>query len=280
MTKKAAIYHFTDGSEKRPIVNEKQLNKLTEFALSLGFDDVEIFCDKSLLKCEQTEFDRFMSSVEDFDALIAKDFYHISKNTMQCMRVMQVLRNRGIPIYTMENGSFCWKYAPFDKPLRVATYCCRFGTSNEMKEIIPVQNDILTLFTTKKTNWTVVDQYFDESEHQNDGEQTELMRFLQNKDKYDLLLVHNFNDVHWRTANFCKIREQHQLDIYSLQEGFLKYNKEMTDSDTVHSPVQQVLCQASVQMLSFQPGEPANTPPEHGLFRNIPPEYPSSGKPA
>ena len=33
MTKKAAIYHFTDGSEKRPIVNEKQLNRLTEFAL-------------------------------------------------------------------------------------------------------------------------------------------------------------------------------------------------------------------------------------------------------
>ena len=79
-----------------------------------------------------------------------------------------------------------------------------------------------------KTNWTVVDQYFDESERQKDGEQTELMRFLQNKDKYDLLLVHNLNDIHWRTANFCKIREQHQLDIYSLQEGFLKYIKEDT----------------------------------------------------
>lgn len=223
MTKKAAIYHFTDGSEKRPIVNEKQLNRLTEFALSLGFDDVEIFCDKSLLKCEQSEFDRFLSSVDQFDALITKDFYHISKNTMKCMSVMQELRDKGIPIYTIENGCFCWGDAPFDKPLKVATYCCRFGTANEMKEIIPVHNDILTLFITKKTNWTVVDQYFDESEHQNDGEQPELMRFLQNKDKYDLLLVHNLNDVHWRTANFCKIREQHQLDIYSLQEGFLQY---------------------------------------------------------
>lgn len=81
MTKKAAIYHFTDGSEKRPIVNEKQLNRLTEFALSLGFDDVEIFCDKSLLKCEQSEFDRFLSSVDQFDALITKDFYHISKHS-------------------------------------------------------------------------------------------------------------------------------------------------------------------------------------------------------
>ncbi len=225
MTNKAAIYHFTDASEKRPIVNEKQLNKLTEFATSLGYTDVEIFCDKSLLRSEHPEFDRFMSCAEQFKALITKDFYHISKNTMKCMSLMQELRDKGIPIYSMENGSFRWKDAPFDKPLKVATYCCRFGTSNEMKEILPIKRDILTLFTNKKTNWTIVDQYFDESEHQNNGEHSELMRFLKNKDKYDLLLVHNLNDVHWRTANFCKIREQHQLDIYSLQEGFLKYEK-------------------------------------------------------
>lgn len=52
-------------------------------------------------------------------------------------------------------------------------------------------------------------------------------KLIKNKDNYDLLLVHNLNDVHWRTANFCKVREQLHLDIYSLQEGFLKYNKEM-----------------------------------------------------
>ena len=226
--KKAAIYHFTDGSKKRPIVNEKQLKRLTEFAASLGYTEFEIFCDKSLLKSEHTEFDRFMSSSDQFDALITKDFYHISSNTMTCMRIMQELRNKGIPIYTIANGRFAWDDAPFDKNLQIATYCCRFGTVNELKEIIPVHNDILSLFATKKTNWTVVDQYFDESALKNDGEQTELMKFLQNKDKYDLLLVHNLNDVHWRTANFCKIREQHQLDIYSLQDGFLKYSKEMT----------------------------------------------------
>ena len=60
-----------------------------------------------------------------------------------------------------------------------------------------------------------------------DGEQIQLMELIKNKDNYDLLLVHNLNDVHWRTANFCKVREQLHLDIYSLQEGFLKYNKEM-----------------------------------------------------
>lgn len=227
MTKKAAIYHFTDGSEIRPIVNEKQLNILKDFAASLGFTDVEIFCDKSLLRCERSEFDRFLSCASQFDALITKDFYHISKNTGKCMSLMQDLREKEIPIYSIENGSFSWEDAPFDKPLKVATYCCRFGTEKEFNEILPVQNDILSLFTTKKTNWTVVEQYFDYSKHQNDDEQPELMKLLQNKDKYDLILVHKLKDIHWRTANFCKIREQHQLDIYSLQEGFLKYSKEM-----------------------------------------------------
>lgn len=227
MSNVAAIYHFTDGSEKRPIVNQKQLNMLEQFAISQGFSVGELYCDKSLLKCEQSEFDRFMADIDRYDVLITKDFYHISKNTMKCMSVMKNLRDKGIQIHSIENGSFSWEEAPFDKPLRVATYCCRFGAPNEMKQIIPVQNDILKLFVNKKTQWTVIDQYFDESERQNNGEQIQLMELINNKDKYDLLLVHNLNDVHWRTATFCKVREQLSLDIYSLQEGFLKYNKEM-----------------------------------------------------
>lgn len=227
MSNVAAIYHFTDGSEKRPIVNQKQLNMLEQFAISQGFSVGEIYCDKSLLKCEQSEFDRFMADIDKYDVLVTKDFYHISKNTMKCMSVMKNLRDKGIQIHSIKNGSFSWEEAPFNKPLRVATYCCRFGTPNEMKQIIPVHNDILKLFADKKTQWTVIDQYFDESERQNDGEQIQLMELIKNKDNYDLLLVHNLNDVHWRTANFCKVREQLHLDIYSLQEGFLKYNKEM-----------------------------------------------------
>ena len=229
MSNVAAIYHFTDGSEKRPIVNQKQLNMLEQFAISQGFSVGEIYCDKSLLKCEQSEFDRYMADIDRYDALIVKDFYHISKNTMKCMSVMKDLHDKGIQIHSIENGSFSWEEAPFDKPLRVATYCCRFGTPNEMKQIIPVHNDILKLFADKKTQWTVIDQYFDESERQIDGEQIQLMELIKNKDNYDLLLVHNLNDVHWRTANFCKVREHLHLDIYSLQEGFLKYNKEMIE---------------------------------------------------
>ena len=219
----AAIYHFTDGSEKRPIVNQKQLNMLEQFAISQGFSVGEIYCDKSLLKCEQSEFDRFMADIDKYDVLVTKDFYHISKNTMKCMSVMKELRDKGVQVHSIENGSFSWDEAPFNKPLRVATYTCRFGEPNELKQIIPVQNDMLKLFTDKKTQWTVIDQYSDESKTRHDAEQIGLHRLIENKDKYDILLVQNLNDVHLRTANFCKIREQLHLDIYSLQEGFLQY---------------------------------------------------------
>lgn len=222
---KAAIYHFTDGSRKRPKIYQDQLNKLVEFAVSQGFCVEEIFCDKSLNRCERTEFDRFLSCSDQFEVLVTKDFYHISKNTMKCMGIMQELRNRGVKIYTLENGSFSWNEAPFEAPLNVATYFCKFGSADKMKQIIPLQNDILTLFTEKKTKWNILDQYFDKSKRQNNGEQIQLMKLLENKDNYDLLLVHNLNDVHWRTANFCKIRQLLHLDIYSLQEGFLQFNE-------------------------------------------------------
>lgn len=224
MRKKAAIYHFTNESKQRPKIYRDQLKALEEYAVSMGFEVVDIYCDMSLKKSERTEYNCFIECCEKYDVLVTKDFYHIAKNTGRFMSDLLMLREKGLQIYSIENGSFSWAEAPFDKPRRVATYCCRFGTPNEMKQIIPVHNDILKLFADKKTQWTVIDQYFDESERQNDGEQIHLMELINNKDKYDLLLVHNLNDVHWRTTKFCKVREQLHLDIYSLQEGFLKFS--------------------------------------------------------
>ena len=219
----AAICHFTSSSEKRPIVYQKQLNELTDFAESLGYNVTEVFCDKTLRRCERSEFERFLGSADNFDALITKDFYHISKNTMKCMNIMQELLHKGVTIHSIENGSFTFEDTPLDKPLRVVTYTTHWGKPNEIKQVIPVKNDVMKLFINKKSSWQLIDQYFDETEHQNDGEQINLKELIHNKDNYDLLLVQNLNDIHWRTANFCKIREQLQMDIYSLQDGFLRY---------------------------------------------------------
>lgn len=220
--KKAAIYHFTDSTQKTKVY-QKQLKTLKEYGTSLGYTDIEVYCDLSLLRKERHEFDRFLTRANTFDALIVKDFYHISKNTTQCVKIMTSLRNSGVEIYTMANGTFCWQKEPVDKHLKIATYCSRFGTISGQKQLMTLQNDILKLFANKKTKWTVLDQYYDESKLQKDGEQQDLKHLITNKDSYDLLLVHNMNDIHWRTANFCKVREKLQLDIYSLEEGFLKY---------------------------------------------------------
>lgn len=227
MNQKTAIYHFTNESTQRPKIYKDQLAILKEYAESKGLDVADIYCDMSKKRSERTEFDRFLENSDQYDALITKDFYHIAKNTGKCLSVMQQLRDKGLQVYSIDNGIFTWGEAPFDESLRVATYTCHFGTPNEMKEVIPVRNDIFTLFTNKKTKWTVIDQYYDESLHQKDSEQIQMKELIANRDKYDLLLVHNMNDVHWRTANFCKIREQLKLDIYSLQEGFLEYRRSL-----------------------------------------------------
>ncbi len=221
--KKAAIYHFTDGSQKRPIVNQKQIFRLTEFAKSRGFEVAEVFCDKSLLRYQRTEFDRFMSECNQFDALIVKDFYHLSKNTMKSMSILKQLRDKGLEVHTPDNGSFVWSTAPFEKSLKVATYTCHLATPKEMEEVFQLRQDIFKVFTEKKTDWIITDQFADMTLHQRDGEQHELQKLIANRDKYDLLLVQNLNDIHWRTSNFCRIREALELDIYSLQDGYLEF---------------------------------------------------------
>jgi len=227
MIKPAACYHFTNKSEKRPIVVLKQIEEIRKFASLNGYEiqDEDIYLDRSLKFMEHPEFDRFLNNSDKYEALFAKDFYHISKNTSRCLHIMQELQDKGIKIYTIENGNFTLEDAPIEKPLQIATYTSRFGEVKEMKEFIPVKNDIFRLFTKKKTMWKVIRQYCDESKTQNNGDQIQLHEIIKNRNKYDLLLVDSINDVHWRTSNFCKLRNALGMDIYSLQDGFLPYRE-------------------------------------------------------
>jgi superfamily II DNA or RNA helicase len=88
------------------------------------------------------------------------------------------------------------------------------------------QYDIYSLFVKKKTNWAMGTHYADICVMQNDKEQEELREMIKRKDEFDIIIVNNLNDIHWRTSKFCKIREALGKDIYSLQDGYLKYKKE------------------------------------------------------
>ncbi len=217
---KAAIVHFTDQSNIRPIYYQKQLKALEDFASSKGFNGVDVFCDKSLHRCERPEYDRFLKHADEYDALFCKDFYHLSKNTMKCVSTIKELRDQhGVVVYTMENGYYIDEEEPLSKTLKVATYHTHYPNDNEYE----LDMDILRLFARKKTNWEVVDQYSDIIRKKNDYEQVQLQELLKNKEKFDLVLVHNMQNLHWRTANFFRIRESLAMDIYSLQTGYLKY---------------------------------------------------------
>ncbi len=226
MDKKAAIYHFTTSRNRRPKILQDKIASLQNFASSLGFTVTDLYCDKSVKKFERVEFSHFLLNSEQYDTLIVQDFHHICKNTMQCMKILKQLRTSGLSIYSYKDGSFVFEDIPLTKPLKIATYDCRFGSKSELHELKEVSKDILSLFAAKKTNWTVIDQYFDESFNQNKGEQKDLLNLINNKDKYDLILVHNLNDINWRTSTFCNIRRELQLDIYSIQDGFLAYRKD------------------------------------------------------
>ena len=223
---RGAIYHFTDKSEKRPVVCQKQLRELEQFAEKIGVDVEKVYCDFSLKKKDRTQFNLLLMDSYQYSALVTKDFYHISKNTAACMKLLRQFRASGIVVYTLENGVFDFSEVPYNKPLRVASYTHADGMIRDVDSAIQIQQDIYSLFVKRKTSWTMVEQYSDVCHVQNDAEQEDLMRLVSNRNDFDILIVNNLNDIHWRTARFCKVREEIGKPIFSLQDGYLMYKKE------------------------------------------------------
>lgn len=223
---RGAIYHFTDKSEKRPVVFQKQLRELEQFAEKIGVDVEKVYCDFSLKKKDRTQFNLLLMDGYQYSALVTKDFYHISKNTAACMKLLRQFRASGIVVYTLENGVFDFSEVPYNEPLRVASYTHADGKIRDVDSAIQIQQDIFSLFVKRKTNWTMVEQYSDVCHVQNDAEQEDLMRLVSSRNDFDILIVSNLCDIHWRTARFCKIREMIGKPIFSLQDGYLMYKKE------------------------------------------------------
>lgn len=226
---RAAIYHFTDGSEIRPKVYLKELEGIKTFASGLGYPNADVYVDKSLRKCDQIKLRELMENINSYKVLILKDFYHLRKNTGAFMSDLVSLMQMNIEMYTIEDGNFSLMPAPFDRSLKVAIYYCGLEIIGHSLEL---QYDIMDLFIKTKTSWTVVDRYADLAGNKIDGNQKELQKLIYNKEKYDILLVQSFGDIHWRTSKFCKIRHQIQKDIYSMQEDvYLYYNQEEESYD-------------------------------------------------
>lgn len=222
--RQAAIYHFTKGGVNRTIIYRNEIERLKQFAARLGYPDAEVYLDKSITRIERTQLQKLMLEVADYQALILKDFYHLRKNTRAFMNDLITLANQGVNVYSLEDGSFQVEQAPFEQPLRVAIYYCGLEIIGRSIEL---QYQIMEYFIQTCTKWKLIDEYADNSGNRADANQVQLQRLIEKRDKYDIILVQSFNDIHWRTAKFCKVRHQIQRDIYSMhEEMYLRYEQE------------------------------------------------------
>lgn len=221
---KAAVYHFTDGSQIRPVVYQKELERLKAFAHNAGYDEVEVFVDKTLRKCDQIQLEQLMENVQAYKALILKDFYHLRKNTGICMSELVRLSKSGIQIHTLEDGGFCFTEPPLKQKRNIAVYYCGLEITGHSLDL---QYEIMDLFIKEKTDWNLLHRYADFGGNKVDGNQKELQQLIRDKDQYDIVLVRSFGDIHWRTSKFCKIRHLVQKGIYSMHdEIYLPYEME------------------------------------------------------
>ena len=221
MEKKAAIYHFTDGSNKRPIVYLKELERIKLFASNIGYSNADLYVDKSLRQCDHVKLEELMHNIDYYNALLLKDFYHLRLNTGAAMAELVKLSHRKIEIHTIEDGDFLFTTPPLDTALNVAIYYCGLEVIGHSIEL---QYQIMDLFVKEKTKWKVIDRYADIAGNRVDGSQKKIQKLIENKHKYDLILVQSFGSLHWRTSKFCKLRHEIQRDIYSMHEDvYLKY---------------------------------------------------------
>lgn len=216
---KTAVYHFTNSDG---IKYQKLIDEFNDFAQANNLTISEFYIDKSGLVYQQCEFDRFLSTCEQFDALIVKDFYHLCRNTMKCLSIVKELHDKGIKVYTIKDGIIDFGNVDFSKTLKVATYSRHWRASIMQKPFLPLKNDILNLFVNKETNWSIADQYCDDSKNEKDETQLQLASLLENKDKYDLIVVNTLHEINFKTSRFIKILYELNLDVYSLQEGLIR----------------------------------------------------------
>lgn len=214
---KVAVYHFTDGSTIRPRVVEQAIDELYECASSHNdWKLYALYLDRTLVKTEQTEYEKMKMDAERFDIIMVKDFYHIRTKTSTFWNHAIQFLKKGISIYSLLDGNLdsfydvSWQ----EKDLEVAAY---YRCMEETREH-NLRIDSIKIYAELKTNWKIKRIYVDSMEKYSD-KQPELERLVTEISKYDLIMVDSFGSIHFRTAKFMKIKKQIGKPIFSIKEG-------------------------------------------------------------
>lgn len=216
--KNVAIYHFTNRSQKRPSIVLETVDTIYTFSSShKGWKVKGIFVDDTLIKTNQEQYKALLHKIDRFDILLSLDFYHIETKTTTFWNTVIPMLRKGMEIVSIKNGKFTFLEddAWLKKELKVAIY---YRKSNAVKYDDDFRVEILSLFITLKTVWTLVETYVDTMSSYY-SKQPKLMELLDHIQEYDLVLVNTFNDINIRTAMFMKIKHTMHIPIYSLKEG-------------------------------------------------------------
>ena len=214
---RTVVYHFTDGSEKRPCIVEKDIDSIYKYLDShKNWNPVALYLDKTLVKTNQMQYQQLRKRFDRYDILLTKDFYHIQTKTVTFWKHIQQLLSERICIHSVIDGNLDYFYDPqwLLKDLKVAIYY----RSSEAAGASDLRAETLNMFVSMKTQWNVQKVYADQRTKYSD-KQTELESLLLEASQYDLILVDSFVSIHFRTAKLMKTKKKLNKPIYSMKEG-------------------------------------------------------------
>ena len=214
---RTVVYHFTDGSEKRPCIVEKDIDSIYKYLdRHENWNPVALYLDKTLVKTNQAQYQRLRKQSDKYNILLTKDFYHIQTKTVTFWKHVQQLLSEGVHIQSVIDGNLDYFYDPqwLLKDLKVAIYY----RSSEAAGASNLRAETLNMFVSMKTQWNVQKVYADQRTKYSD-KQPELESLLLEASQYDLILVDSFVSIHFRTAKLMKTKKKLNKPIYSMKEG-------------------------------------------------------------
>ncbi|WP_026495414.1 recombinase family protein [Butyrivibrio sp. WCD3002] len=223
-SKRAAIYHFTDGLRLKSIC-DNEIARIKEYAASKGYDDVDVFCDVRTSREEHEVLDELIQKRNQYSAVFARDYFHYNKYILKVKEMLRMFDEDDIHVYTKDDLPLSFSSnAPFSENLNVISYCCHWTKHSDPNDL-KLKNDILRHFVKNETNWNLLTQISEEERKGHAGIQPGLSHLLEMKDSYHIILVDSISSIHWRTHNFCEKRGLLEKDIFSLREGFIKFER-------------------------------------------------------
>lgn len=215
-----AIFHFSSNAELRPAIATNVVDGLYQYASQLkDWGAVHLYLDFSLVRNKQMNYYRMIQNVGKYDVILVRNFYHLSKKTMQVWKMAEVFIAQGVRVISMEEGEIYLNrdQTILKKSLKIALY-----DNARTKYELDIQDILIERMTafkeSKASSWEIHGVYIDD--FRSSG-QLKLNQLIDNRADYDLVVVDSFSKINEITNIFTKIKARLQIPIYSIKEAVL-----------------------------------------------------------